>query len=487
MDEVKEDVIHDKTSANLISKELQLRDGTGYLRKKRVRKIIRFRHYGAKEDPVNFYREQLMLFVPWRNEEAELLDPSTSTIQMATDMKQLIHVNSKPFYFNRDFDDLSLTSLMNEIESELEDNRADDNILVENDMELTEAGGIYEENFEEDVSTGNVKVQQFLPPRAVDDDIYRKLMRTLNDKQRRFVLNTLHLLKSSSSPFHYFLSGGAGVGKSHVVTAIVQSYMRYHGKIPQINPDHYCVIVAAPTGKAAFNVFGMTLHSTFKLPPTQYNGKLCDLDDGSLSTVRKNLLGVKLFIIDEISMVSVKMFYEVDQRLRQIYASSEDFGGRSIIVVIVPFHRKHSELAIGLICKSNLNNFVYKVGHLRQLPPVAGSYVFKTPKHLPLGECVGNHLWEKFQLFELDEIMRQKGDNEFCKALNNMSEGCMDSEDIKLIKSRECSSSLAPPKEAIRLCGTNEECDYHNEKVHSDLSKETDGAVSIAHDRVQGC
>jgi hypothetical protein len=110
-------------------------------------------------------------------------------------------------------------------------------------------------------------------------------MRTLNDKQSRFVLNSLHLLKSSSSPFHYFLSGGAGVGKSHVVTAIVQSYIRYHWKIPQINPGHYCVIVAAPEGKAAFSVFGMTLDSTFKLPPTQYNGKLCDLDDGSISTV----------------------------------------------------------------------------------------------------------------------------------------------------------------------------------------------------------
>jgi hypothetical protein len=44
-----------------------------------------------------------------------------------------------------------------------------------------ETGDIYEENFEEDEITGNVKVQQFLPPRAVDDDSYRKLMRTLNE------------------------------------------------------------------------------------------------------------------------------------------------------------------------------------------------------------------------------------------------------------------------------------------------------------------
>jgi hypothetical protein len=58
--------------------------------------------------------------------------------------------------------------------------------------------------------------------------------------------------------------------------------------------------------------------------------------------------------------------------------------------------------------------------------------------------------------------MRQKGDNESCETLNNMSKGCMDSDDIKLINSRECSLSQAPSKEAIRPCGTREECDYHN-------------------------
>jgi hypothetical protein len=114
--------------------------------------------------------------------------------------------------------------------------------------------------------------------------------------------------------------------------------------------------------------------------------------------------------------------------------------------------------------------------------------VFKPPVHLPLGECVGNHLWEKFQLYELDEIMRQKGDAQFCKALNNMSEGCMDENDVKLIKSREMTPLLQPPNEAIRFCGTNEECDSYNEKVHLVLRQNQcgEGADSIAYDKVQG-
>jgi DNA replication protein DnaC len=301
------------------------------MRKRSVRKIIRFRHYGKMEDPRNYHREQMMLFVPWRNEQAELLDPDIDIEEKAKEFQDLIHVNSKPFYFNREDDDVSLTNVLNELVEEWDD--ADQNQYVENDMDAIESEITHEENFEEDVVTGNVRIEQFLPPRSIPDDEYRKLMRTLNEKQRRFVLNSLHTLKTTEAPFYSFLSGGAGVGKSHVVTAVVQSYMRYSGRMPELNPEHYCVIVAAPTGKAAFNVFGMTMHSTFKLPPTQYSGKLCDLDSGALSSVRKNLLGVKLFIIDEISMVSVKMLYEVDQRLRQIYATSMDFGGRSIIVV----------------------------------------------------------------------------------------------------------------------------------------------------------
>jgi len=225
---------------------------------------------------------------------------------------------------------------------------------------------------------------------------------------------------------------------------------------PTTSPEDSCVIVAAPTGKAAFNVFGMTLHCTFKLPPNQNSGKLCDLESGVLSSVRVKLKNVKLFIIDEISMVSVRQLYDIDQRLRQIFATTREFGGKSVIVV----------------------------GHLRQLAPVAGSYVFRPPVHLPLGLCVGNYLWSKFALYELDEVMRQKGDMEFCKALNNMAEGLMDAEDIQLIKSREINENNKPPENAIHLFATNEECRYHNDLVHKKLN--TEGALSMAFDRIQG-
>lgn len=121
-------------------------------------------------------------------------------------------------------------------------------------------------------------------------------------------------------------------------------------------------------------------------------------------------------------------------------------------------------------------------GHLRQLAPICGQYPFERAKGK---QAIPNPLWEtKFDLFELDEIMRQKGDAQFCRALNNMSEGIMDEQDIQLIKSREMTEHTKPPDSAIWLFKCNKECIAHNEKVHSKM--ETDGFLATAMDRVEG-
>ena len=58
-----------------------------------------------------------------------------------------------------------------------------------------------------------------------------------------------------------FLSGGAGVGKSTVTNALYEALIRYLNSQPQNDPDDVSVVKVAPTGKAAFNIQGNTLHS----------------------------------------------------------------------------------------------------------------------------------------------------------------------------------------------------------------------------------
>ena len=55
------------------------------------------------------------------------------------------------------------------------------------------------------------------------DDVYGVMVQKLNKKQKEFFYHVLHLVKTSYNPFYCFLSGGGGVGKSHLVKCLYQA------------------------------------------------------------------------------------------------------------------------------------------------------------------------------------------------------------------------------------------------------------------------
>jgi len=427
-----------------------LQNKTGYMRKRQNRKIIRFRAYNKETDFSNWCRERLTLFKPWRNEKKSILDQVWTTEFEKN--KELIEKNAKPFFKISEDEEKSLNQLLREMEDN--DDEHEERLCVLQNEEGIKA----DENamFSGIGQKGRTRVatEQFRPPRLIDEEQYLELMRSLNEKQRRFVLHVLRLYKTTNQPFYYFLSGGAGVGKSHVIFAIVQSVLRLDFRNPSENPSQSPVLVCAPTGKAAFNVLGMTLHTTFRLPANQ-DLEWCELTESKANTYRALLQRTNLIIIDEISMVNTNQLHQIDKRLQQLFCNYEDFGGKSIIVV----------------------------GHMRQLAPIMAKHVFlpSTQFPTPFSE---NLLWPKFQFYELDEIMRQRGQHAFCIALNNMSEGAMTDSDVELIKSREISPTNQPPTNAIWLFYSNNECQEYNEKLH--LTFDTEGAWAIAHDMVKG-
>lgn len=91
------------------------------------------------------------------------------------------------------------------------------------------------------------------------------------------------------------------------------------------------VRIAAPTGVAAFNVQGYTLHSLLHLPT---KGEFKNLEGEQLQQLQDSLAGVKYIIIDEMSMVGRKLFGQVDSRLRQAFPHSADvvLGGCSVLL-----------------------------------------------------------------------------------------------------------------------------------------------------------
>lgn len=134
------------------------------------------------------------------------------------------------------------------------------------------------------------------------------MVQTLNRKQKEFFNHILHQIKTIETPFYCFLSGGAGLGKSHVTKALYQAALNYYNT--RAGDDFYQIkiLLLVPTGKAAYNIKGYTIHSTFAIPVNQSWKNCKHLDSSRLNTLRTNFGGVKLIFLDEISMVGNSMF-----------------------------------------------------------------------------------------------------------------------------------------------------------------------------------
>ena len=109
--------------------------------------------------------------------------------------------------------------------------------------------------------------------------------------------------KAGKQPLRMIVSGTAGTGKSYLIQCI-KLLLRDH------------LYVTAPTGPAAYNVDGHTLHSLLALP---VKGDFKELQGNRLQTMQESLAGIDYIIIDEMSMVGRKLFGQVDRRLRQAF------------------------------------------------------------------------------------------------------------------------------------------------------------------------
>src|SRR3954447_6288814 len=114
---------------------------------------------------------------------------------------------------------------------------------------------------------------------------------------------------------HIFVTGRAGTGKSTLL-----NHLSWHSEKQ--------LVVCAPTGVAALNVGGQTIHSLFKLPI----GVIADRDLDDDRDLRKLLAAIDTVVIDEVSMVNADLLDAVDRRLRWARQRKEPFGGVQIVL-----------------------------------------------------------------------------------------------------------------------------------------------------------
>ena len=120
---------------------------------------------------------------------------------------------------------------------------------------------------------------------------------------------------------HIFVTGRAGTGKSTLL-----NHLSWHTSKQ--------VVICAPTGVAALNVGGQTIHSLFRLPI----GVIADHEIEQTRELRKLLGTVDTIVIDEVSMVNADLLDAVDRSLRQArQRPHEAFGGAQVVLFGDPY------------------------------------------------------------------------------------------------------------------------------------------------------
>ena len=237
-----------------------------------------------------------------------------------------------------------------------------------------------------------------------------------NDPFRR----ALHLLESTNELV--FLTGKAGTGKSTLL-------MLFQKKTKKN------VVVLAPTGVAALNVKGMTIHSFFGFHPgitvEKAASKGRKLKDTAL------LHSTDMIIIDEISMVRADLLDSIDAFLRAALKTQIPFGGMRMVFI----------------------------GDLYQLPPVILSQekpyfdeLYKSPYFFS-AKAMEN---TSFALVELEKIYRQN-DHAFITVLNAIRENSASDEQLAFINQRVLPINEREGK-YIYLTATNKDANQINEE-----------------------
>ena len=255
------------------------------------------------------------------------------------------------------------------------------------------------------------------------------------------------------SPLRMFVSGVGGTGKSFLIETIKALV---HDLWPS---DDLTCAIAAPTGLAAFNVGGITIHRLFQLP-VEHDGKTAEywaLPKCSQKVMKTTLCSVKIIIVDEVSMVSSLNFAYMHLRLEELFGSQEWFG-----------------------CKSMLF-----VGDLLQLQPVNGHPVFEKmgQKSLQyrLGCAASINIWE--DAISYDELTineRQKKDGEFSSMLDCVRCGNPTDDTVSILQKRVIQGSvldkfieLQQSKQSpVCLFPRRKACDHFNNEMLSRLSSQ---------------
>ena len=246
-----------------------------------------------------------------------------------------------------------------------------------------------------------------------------------------------------------FLTGKAGTGKTTLLREIIQT-------------THKNTVVVAPTGIAALNAGGVTIHSMFQLPfggfipdnsaphfseNTKFETKATLRRHFKMSGLKKAVIkNMELLIIDEVSMLRADLLDAMDFMMQTVRKKSSPFGGVQVLFI----------------------------GDLLQLPPVIRDEEWRTLKTYYKGKFFfhSHAIQQNPPLYiELSKIFRQT-DDKFISVLNNLRNNQITAEDIQALNQYvKPNFDLKANKGYITLTTHNNKADAMNAQALEDLEE----------------
>jgi len=245
----------------------------------------------------------------------------------------------------------------------------------------------------------------------------------LDDEQRK-IFNEMETTNNS-----LFITGRAGTGKSFLLKTFK-------------NLSQKRVMYTAPTGVAAINIGGVTLHKAFNF------NNFVQTEDGEMTTkihlntnMQKALQNTEMLVIDEISMVRVDILEQISKIFQKVMRNDIPFGGKQIVLFGDPFQ-------LPPVAKENEIKYLTKT--------FGGIFFFNSPS------------FKKYDIHyhELTINHRQLLDPRFNTALNNIREGLILPADLELLNTRY---NIEIPDRVTRLFPRRYQVEHMNKEKLAQL------------------
>ncbi|XP_065077679.1 uncharacterized protein LOC135700938 [Ochlerotatus camptorhynchus] len=410
-------------------------------------RVLRWCAYSMNE-LVEYKREMVLLFLPFRNELCDVLDEN-KFLELYDHNEADILRKCKEYST-----DLDLEHTVQEYLRMCAEDEANEQQNVASDKHDEFVRTIAMDPNNDDIThlpigTLSSVIKQRTNVMSKQD--FCAMVRATNAEQRDLVLQVidgLHNFNDNNKPLQIFFTGPAGCGKTFTLRILMETFNRF-GQAQ--NSQNNAYVACASTGKAAVAINGTTVHSAFRITMARRNN--ASLSFESLQLYRNAFANIKAIIVDEVSMVGADVLNTIHARLQSITGNYDDpFGGMNII-----------------FC-----------GDLRQLPPVNARPVYK-----PCANSMhGAVLWQSLDFFPLVRVMRQT-DIEFSTVLTKIGNGeQLTVEETGLIESRFRTTEWCKQNvpSAVRLFHRNVDVERYNCEALTDL----DGLDCTAEDAFVG-